>query len=123
MRGYILKSDVTIAKNYLTEEELDSLGRIVNGYLDIAEEYAKRKVPLTMTDWAKHLDMILQANGKELLQDAGKISAAIAKKHAENEFEMFRPIQDRLFQSDFDRHLEELERQVEEDKNLGIIYT
>jgi hypothetical protein len=115
-KGKILKSDVAIAKNYLTEEELDSLGRIVNGYLDFAEEYAKRKVPLTMTDWAKHLDMILQANGKELLRDAGKISAAIAKAHAENEFEMFRPIQDRQFQSDFDRHLEELEQQAEEDK-------
>ena len=107
--GKILKSDVAIAKNYLTEEELQSLGRIVNGYLDFAEEYARAKIPLAMTDWAKHLDLILQANGKELLHDAGKISAALAKQHAENEFELFRPVQDRLFKSDFDRHLEALE--------------
>jgi hypothetical protein len=87
---------------------LQSLGRIVNGYLDFAEEYAKRRVPLTMEDWAKHLDLILQANGKDLLQNAGKITAALAKQHAENEFEKFRPIQDRLFESDFDRAIKEL---------------
>jgi hypothetical protein len=112
--GKIIKSDVTIAKNYLTEDELQSLGRIVNGYLDFAEEYARAKIPLTMADWAKHLDLILQANRKELLQDAGKISAALAKQHAENEFELFRPIQDRLFKSDFDRHLEALEKEIDE---------
>lgn len=81
--GKIIKTDVTIAKNYLTETELESLGRIVNGYLDFAEEYAKRHVPLTMSDWAKHLDLILQANGSGLLQNAGKITAALAKQHAE----------------------------------------
>lgn len=81
--GKIIKTDVTIAKNYLTETELESLGRIVNGYLDFAEEYAKRHVPLTMSDWAKHLDLILQANGSDLLQNAGKITAALAKQHAE----------------------------------------
>jgi hypothetical protein len=101
--GKILKTDVAIAKNYLTESELESLGRIVNGYLDFAEEYAKQHIPLTMNDWAKHLDLILQANGKDLLQNAGKITAAIAKQHAENEFEQYRPIQDRLFESDFDK--------------------
>ncbi|MDR2120377.1 MAG: virulence RhuM family protein [Tannerella sp.] len=106
--GKILKTDVSIAKNYLTESELESLGRIVNGYLDFAEEYAKRHIPLTMNDWAKHLDLILQANGKDLLQNAGKITAAIAKQHAENEFEKYRPIQDRLFKSDFDRAINEL---------------
>jgi len=109
--GKIVKTDVTIAKNYLTESELASLGRIVNGYLDFAEEYAKRHVPLTMEDWAKHLDLILQANGKDLLQNAGKITAAIAKQHAENEFEKYRPIQDCLFESDFDKALKMLEKQ------------
>jgi hypothetical protein len=101
--GKIVKTDVTIAKNYLTESELQSLGRIVNGYLDFAEEYAKQHIPLTMEDWAKHLNLILQANGKDLLQNAGKITAALAKQHAENEFEQYRPIQDRIFESDFDR--------------------
>ena len=103
--GKIVKTDVNVAKNYLTASELDSLGRIVNGYLDFAEEYAKRQIPLTMEDWAKHLDLILQANGKDLLQKAGKITAAIAKQHAENEFEKYRPIQDLLFESDFDKML------------------
>ena len=79
-RGKILKSDVSVAKNYLTEAELESLGRIVNGYLDFAEEYAKRRIPLTMENWAKHLDLILQANGNDLLQNAGKITAAIDRK-------------------------------------------
>ena len=103
--GKIIKTDVTIAKNYLTETELESLGRIVNGYLDFAEEYAKRNIPLSMSDWAKHLDLILQANGRDLLQDVGKITAALAKQYAESEFEKYRPIQDRLFESDFDKEI------------------
>ena len=107
--GKIIKTDVAIAKNYLTESELESLGRIVNGYLDFAEEYAKQHIPLTMSDWAKHLDLILQANGKELLQNAGKITAVLARQHAESEFEKYRPIQDRLFESDFDKVLKMLE--------------
>jgi hypothetical protein len=107
--GKIIKTDVTIAKNYLTETELESLGRIVNGYLDFAEEYAKRHIPLSMSDWAKHLDLILQANGRDLLQNAGKITAALAKQHAENEFEKYRPIQDRLFESDFDKEIKRIE--------------
>jgi len=107
--GKIVKTDVSIAKNYLTESELESLGRIVNGYLDFAEEYAKQHIPLTMEDWAKHLDLILQANGKDLLQNAGKITAELAKQHAENEFEKYRPIQDRLFESDFDKIMKEIE--------------
>jgi hypothetical protein len=109
--GKILKTDVAIAKNYLTASELGSLGRIVNGYLDFAEEYAKQHIPLTMSDWAKHLDLILQANGKDLLQNTGKITAALAKQHAENEFEKYRPIQDRLFESDFDKVLKMIEKQ------------
>ena len=104
--GKILKIDVAIAKNYLTKSELESLGRIVNGYLDFAEEYARRHIPLTMEDWAKHLDLILQANGRDLLQNAGKITTALAKQHAENEFEKYRPVQDRLFESDFDKMIE-----------------
>ena len=107
--GKIVKTDVSIAKNYLTENELESLGRIVSGYLDFAEEYAKRKIPLTMADWAKHLDLILQANGNDLLKNAGKITAAIAKQHAENEFEKYRPVQDRLFESDFDKVMKMIE--------------
>lgn len=112
--GKILKSDVAIAKNYLTESELESLGRIVNGYLDFAEERAKQCVPLTMEDWAKHLDLILQANGKDLLQNAGKITAELAKQHAENEFEMYRSVQDRLFESDFDKMLKITKNQNKE---------
>lgn len=112
--GKIIKTDVTIAKNYLTETELGSLGRIVNGYLDFAEEYAKRHIPLFMSDWAKHLDLILQANGRDLLQNAGKITAALAKQHAENEFEKYRPIQDRLFESDFDKEIKRIEGKRDE---------
>jgi hypothetical protein len=110
-KGKIIKTDVSIAKNYLTESELESLGRIVNGYLDFAEEYANRQIPLTMEDWVKHLDLILQANGKELLQNTGKITAALAKQHAENEFEKYRPIQDRLFESDFDKVIKQIENE------------
>ena len=101
--GKILKSDVTIAKNYLSETELQDLGLLVNAYLDLAERRAKQKAPMMMEDWAKHLDLILRADGNALLQNAGKISAEIAKKHAEGEYEKYRIVQDRLFQSDFDR--------------------
>lgn len=111
--GKIIKTDVTIAKNYLTESELESLGRIVSGYLDFAEEYAKRRVPLTMNDWAKHLDLILQANGNELLQNAGKITALLAKQYAENEFEKYRSIQDQLFESDFDKEMKRIEGKLD----------
>lgn len=100
--GKILKSDVVVAKNYLTEEELADLGRIVSAYLDLAESRAKRRVPMTMEDWAKRLDIFLSADEREVLEDAGRISAEIAREHAESEFEKYRVIQDRLFQSDFD---------------------
>ena len=100
--GKILKSDVVVAKNYLTEAELADLGRIVNAYLELAESRAKRRVPMTMEDWAKRLDIFLSADEREVLQDAGRISAEIAREHAEGEFERYRVIQDRLFQSDFD---------------------
>jgi len=101
--GKILKSDVSIAKNYLTKEELESLGRIVNAYLELAENRAKRQIPMTMEDWAKRLDLFLQFDDREILQNAGKISAEIAKQYAESEFEKYRIVQDKLFQSDFDK--------------------
>ena len=104
--GKIVKTDVSIAKNYLNESELEDLGRIVNAYLDLAERRAKRQIPMTMADWAKHLDRILIADDMEILKDAGKISAEIAKEHAENEFEKYRVIHDRLFKSDFDKQME-----------------
>jgi len=101
--GKIVKSDVSIAKNYLTEAELQNLGMLVNAYLDLAERRAKSQTPMTMASWAKHLDLILAADGNELLTDAGRISAEIAKAHAEGEFEKYRVVQDRLFRSDFDK--------------------
>jgi hypothetical protein len=103
--GKILKTDVSIAKNYLSADELDSLGRIVNAYLELAEGRAKRKIPMTMTDWAIQLDKLLELDARDILKDAGKISAKIAKDHAENEFERYRIVQDRLFESDFDREI------------------
>jgi len=107
--GKILKTDVTVAKNYLSETELESLGRVVNAYLDLAEARAKRHIPMTMEDWAKRLDIFLQADDREVLKDSGKISAQIAKEFAESEFEKFRVRQDQLFESDFDREIKNLE--------------
>ena len=101
--GKILKSDVSIAKNYLSQDELQSLGRIVNAYLDLAEERAKRKMPMTMEDWAKRLDLFLTFDDRDILQHAGRISAEIAKAFAETEFEKYRIVQDQLFESDFDK--------------------
>ena len=101
--GKILKPDVSIAKNYLTKDEIESLGRIVNAYLDLAEARAKRKIPMTMQDWAERLDSFLKFDDREILQNAGKITAQIAKDKAESEFEKYRIVQDRLFQSDFDK--------------------
>jgi len=112
--GKIVKTDVVVAKNYLSKEELESLGRIVNAYLDLAEERARRKIPMTMEDWAKRLDMFLEFDDREILQNPGKITAKIAKDHAESEFEKYRIVQDRLFESDFDRHIKKL---LQEDKS------
>ena len=103
--GKIMKSDVSVAKNYLTADELDSLQRIVSAYLDLAEDRAKRRIPMTMEDWAKRLDIFLMADDREILTDAGSITAEIAKAHAESEFEKYRIIQDRLYESDYDRFL------------------
>ena len=101
--GKILKTDVATAKNYLTKDEMESLGRIVSAYLDLAEERAKRKIPMTMQDWAKRLDLFLEYDDRAVLKDAGKITAEIAKDKAESEFEKYRIVQDQLFESDFDK--------------------
>ena len=103
--GKILKTDVTVAKNYLSEQEMHYLERIVSLYLDYAELQAERKIPMSMEDWAKRLDGFLDFNGNELLTGPGKISAEQAKLHAETEYEKYRIIQDRLYESDFDRFL------------------
>lgn len=101
--GKIVKTDVCIAKNYLKGAELEDMGRLVNSVLDMAERMAKRHIPMTMEDWAKRIDIILEAGGDAILQDAGKITDEFAKEFAESEFEKYRVIQDRLFRSDFDR--------------------
>jgi hypothetical protein len=101
--GKILKTDIVVAKNYLSQSELESLGRIVNAYLDLAEDRAKNKIPMTMEDWAKRLDKFLDADDRKILPDSGKITAIEAKEFAESEFEKYRIVQDRLFQSDFDK--------------------
>ena len=106
--GKILKSDVSIAKNVLTKEEITSLGRIVSAFLDIAEDFANRKIPLTMEDWATRVDQYLQLTGRDVLQTAGSISAKDAKLFAESEFEKYRITQDHLYESDFDRLVESI---------------
>lgn len=103
--GKIVKTDVAVAKNYLTQQELESLGRITNAYLDLAEERARRNIPMTMEDWAKRLNMFLEFDDREVLQNSGKVTAKLAKAFAQSEFEKFRILQDRLFESDFDRIL------------------
>ena len=103
--GKILKADVTVAKNYLSQEEMDYLERIVSLYLDYAELQARRKIPMSMEDWSRRLDGFLEFNGEKLLTGTGKISAEQAKLHAETEYEKYRLVQDRLYQSDFDRFL------------------
>ena len=110
--GKIIKSDVTVAKNYLSEKEMRSLERIVSAYLDLAEDMAERNIPMTMEDWSSRLDLFLTATDRDILQDNGKITAEIAKAKAEAEFEKYRIVQDRLFMSDFDRFLLELEERT-----------
>ncbi|MCZ0932392.1 MAG: virulence RhuM family protein [Oligoflexia bacterium] len=115
-KGKILKTDVSVAKNYLTSEELESLGRVVSAYLDLAEDRAKRKIPMTMEDWAKRLDQFLKFDEREILDNAGTISNAIAKDFAESEFEKYRIVQDRLFESDFDKEAKKLEQHLKQKK-------
>ena len=114
--GKIVKTDVVVAKNYLKEAELADMGQLVNGVLELAERMAKRHIPMTMEDWAKQIDLILAAGGNEVLQTTGQVSAEQAKEHAETEFEKYRIIQDRLFQSDFDRFMDALP--FEDDSNV-----
>lgn len=102
-QGKIVKTDVSIAKNYLRENELEAMGRIVNAFLDIAENMAKRHIPMTMEDWAKRIDKFIDVADLPILQDNGNVSAEFAKEFSETEFEKYRVIQDQLFQSDFDR--------------------
>ncbi len=101
--GKIVKTDVSVAKNYLKGNELEAMGRIVNAFLDVAEDMAKRHIPMTMEDWAKRIDKFLDVTDRPVLSDNGKVSAEYAKEYAETEFEKYRVIQDRLFQSDFDK--------------------
>ena len=110
-RGKILKPDVVVAKNYLTEKELKSLDRFVTMYLDYAEDQAERNIPMTMQDWAKKLDAFLQFNERDLLDHPSKVTAEIAKAFAESEFEKYRVVQDRLFESDFDRAIKQLPKE------------
>ena len=117
-KGKIHKYDVSIAKNYLSEYELAQMQRIVSAYLDMAEVQAMRKIPMTMEDWEKRLSGFLKLWDREILQDAGKVTAEIAKTHAESEFEKYRIIQDHLFESDFDKQVKAIERRIAE-KNDG----
>ena len=107
--GKIQKFDVVVAKNYLTEPEMAQLSRLINAYLDVAEDMAQRKIPMTMQDWETRLNRFIEATDRSVLQDSGKVTAEIARAHAESEFEKYRIAQDRLFESDFDRMLRQLD--------------
>ena len=109
--GKIQKFDVSIAKNYLTTNEIRQLQRLVNAYLDVAEDMALRQIPMTMADWEERLNRFIAATDREILQDAGKVTAEIAKAHAETEFEKYRIVQDRLYESDFDKAIKAIEQQ------------
>ncbi|MDO9101205.1 MAG: RhuM family protein [Candidatus Nitrotoga sp.] len=117
--GKIQKFDVVVAKNYLTEHEMAQLSRLVNAYLDVAEDMAQRKIPMTMQDWETRLNRFIEATDREVLQDAGKVTAEIAKAHAESEFEKYRIVQDRLYESDFDRLVKQIESEHKADKEGG----
>jgi hypothetical protein len=106
--GKIIKPDVSIAKNYLNEQEIKSLNRFVTMYLDYAEDQAERGIPMTMLDWAQKLNAFLQFNQREILDNPGLISAEIAKSFAESEFEKYRIVQDKLYESDFDKAMKKL---------------
>ncbi len=112
--GKIQKFDVSVAKNYLTEPEMAQLSRLVNAYLDVAEDMAQRQIPMTMQDWETRLNRFIAATDREILQDSGKVTAEIAKAHAESEFEKYRIVQDRLYVSDFDAQVLGLAKGEEE---------
>ena len=109
--GKIQKFDVSVAKNYLSNNEIAQLQRLVSAYLDIAEDMAERQIPMTMADWEERLNRFIAATDREILQDAGKVSAEIAKAHAISEFEKYRIVQDRLYESDFDKVIKAIEQQ------------
>ncbi|QIH35509.1 virulence RhuM family protein [Sphingobacterium sp. DR205] len=111
--GKIQKFDVSVAKNYLSEKEMQQLQRLVSAYLDLAEDMALREIPMTMEDWEIRLNRFIEATDRKVLQDAGKVTAEIAKAHAESEFEKYRVIQDQLFESDFDKELKKLQQKGE----------
>ena len=115
-KGKIIKTDISIAKNYLTEKELKQLDRFVTMYLDYAETQAEQNIPMTMDDWAKKLNAFLQFNQKDILKNAGKVTQAIAKAFAESEFEKYRIIQDRFFESDFDKDVKRLRNKKPNDE-------
>lgn len=119
VQNKIVKSDVSVAKNYLSDQEMRSLELIVSTYLDLAEDRAERHIPMMMEDWSKRLDLFLMADDREVLRDAGKITAEIAKAKAENEFGKYRVVQDRLFMSDFDRYMLELEENAKKYRKDG----
>ena len=112
--GKIQKFDVSVAKNYLTDHEIAQLQRLVSAYLDIAEDMALRKIPMTMADWEERLNRFIKATDRDVLQDAGKVSAEIAKAHAESEFEKYRIVQDRLYESDFDKLIKTIDKKDSE---------
>jgi hypothetical protein len=107
-KGKIQKFDVSVAKNYLTAHEMAQLQRLVSAYLDVAEDMALRQIPMTMQDWEARLNKFIEATDRNILQDAGKVTAEIARAHAESEFEKYRIVQDRLFESDFDKVVKQL---------------
>jgi len=115
-QGKIIKSDVSIAKNYLRQDEIKALSRFVTMYLDFAEDQAERNIPMTMEDWAEKLNVFLKFNNREVLENPGKVTAEIAKEFAESEFETYRIIQDRLFQSDFDKLVHQSGKLIEFNK-------
>lgn len=108
-----------VAKNYLNENEMGQLQRLVSAYLDLAEDMALRQIPMTMQDWQTRLNRFIEATDRQVLQDAGKVTAEIAKAHAETEFEKYRIVQDRLFESDFDRVIKHIESSEQMDMHEG----
>jgi len=118
-QGKVQKFDVSVAKNYLSEHEMAQLQRLVSAYLDIAEDMALRQIPMTMNDWETRLNRFIEVTDREILQDTGKVSAEIAKAHAESEFEKYRIAQDGLFSSDFDREIKRLEDSGEKGSESG----
>lgn len=114
--GILIFLPFVVAKNYLTESEMAQLSRLVNAYLDVAEDMAQRRIPMTMQDWETGLNRFIEGTDREVLQDAGRVTAEIAKAHAESEFEKYRIVQDRLFESDFDRLIKQVESGNQPDK-------